>query len=115
MSFKKGEGAEMKTFKNENGTIFTEIEDWKMAVLKNITPEDVFVSKTNIEIIKNILTLHEVSNDELVGMRNYIVKTLSKIKSSMKECSKERMDMITRISMITAVIDNEKWDRGMEV
>jgi len=65
-----------------------------------------FVSDESYKLIKEILGIDNLDNEELQAMRNSIVKGLSKF---------EDTDTWTKLSMVTGVIDHEKVSRGMEV
>lgn len=97
--------------------------------LRTIEPERSFVSETNAIIIKRALSLVELSDDELTYVRNSVVHMFTEIaeyerlaaemesqkgnKSNDHWCAHNCA--MTRMSMVTAIIDNEKWNRGLPV
>lgn len=97
----------MKKIYEENNFNFVELTESEIKLLSEIEPERMFVSKTNIDKIKQILKLEELSNEELQPTRNAIVKYFT-------ENQEERFnDNWTRMSMIVAVIDDEIYKRGL--
>lgn len=102
----------MKTTQ-ENGTIFTELTTEQLESLRNIEAEKFVISNKSIQTIRKILNIDEADNKELSGMRNSIVQKFSTELN--KEDIESTFDTMTRISMITAVIDDEKTKRGMGV
>lgn len=75
--------------------------------LMAIEPQRTFVTGEMVSKIRLLLDIDNLSNDQLQTARNTIVKEFTK--------EYKDFDMWTRMSMITAVIDNEKWERGMAV
>ncbi len=97
----------MKETYYEEKFIFTKIEKEVFDKLKQIEPERNFVSAETVAKIKSILKMYEYTDEELQGLRNTIVRDF--------EGKKDNYDDWTRVSMITAVIDNEKFNRGMAI
>ena len=99
----------LKVYKSElTNEEFKELKSrWQLDELKTIEPQKRFVSENMVSIIRLILDIDNLSNEELQTARNTIVKELTK--------DIDNFDMWTRMSMITAVIDNEKWNRNMAV
>ena len=96
----------------------------QMEKLEKITPEEMFVSEETMNEINEILNLENQTNFSLQIMRDSIVKYFSSITNKyynkdftkvIKPRDDEYMAIQTRVSMITAVIDHVKWNRGMAV
>ena len=96
---------------------YIELSQEQLNQLKTLPVEEYFVTEPTKEKIEAILKLKEINNEELQGTRNSVVKELSQIERDARDKKdwKTFDDICTRISMITAVIDNEKWNRGMAV
>ena len=87
--------------------MFIDLSEKELKDLKNLPAEKVIVTEPTIKKIVKILKLTKRTNLELIGLRNSVVKELTK--------DDEDDDNWTRMSMITCVIDNEKWKRGMAI
>lgn len=95
----------MKNTYKENNFIFTVVSNETLEELKNIPVEKIMISEKTLKQIKDILKMKEYSNEELLGLRNTIVK----------EMPDNTIDDWTRISMIITVIDLEKIERNMAI
>ena len=123
----------MNTYKitYENGREFTyaQLSAEQKVYLRNIQPEASFVSEATVSFIRGLLNVERLSDDELTYVRNSVVhffaeiaelsRTEAELESKKglkaKELMKEGYDAMTRMSMVTAVIDHEKWNRGLAV
>jgi hypothetical protein len=76
-----------------------------VTALKQIKPERMFVSPESEKEIIRLLELHDTTPEQLQILRNTVVEKLGD----------DNMDDWTRMSMITAVIDNLKYKKGMAV
>lgn len=96
---------------------YVELSQEQLNQLKTLPVEEYFVTEPTKEKIETILNLKEINNEELQGTRNSVVKELSKIERDARDKKdwKTFDDICTKISMVTAVIDNEKWNRGMAI
>ena len=97
--------------------------------LRNIQPEQHVVSEMGAMMIRFALQLGILEDDELTYVRNSVVEMFSDILeyertaaesnsqmgSESKKHWKEYDDAMTRMSMITAVIDGEKHKRGLAI
>lgn len=95
--------------------------------LRNIQPEQHVVSEMGAMMIRFALQLGILEDEELTYVRNSVVEMFSdileyeriaaesnsQIGSESKNHWKEYDDAMTRMSMITAVIDDEKHKRGL--
>lgn len=71
------------------------------------------LNNTEVTMLKAVLRLDERSDVELQNLRDFVVMYYSmKIENA---TPKERMTQMDIMSGICGVIDNEKWNRGMEV
>lgn len=108
---------------------YAELSDDTLACLYMLKPEQHIVTEANIETIRLALNIKDLTDDELTYVRNSVVKAfdslihyhrtmaehLSAKGSESKAHWKEYDDNMTRMSMITCVIDNEKWNRGLAI
>lgn len=102
----------MKTY-YKNNFIFAELNEAQIKELKDIEPERMFVSEDNIKRINKILELEKQETEEsLRAIRNSVVEMFSDM---VEEDGHIGEDNMTRMSMITAVIDNCKWEKGFAV
>ena len=97
--------------------------------LRTIKPEPHIVSEMGAMMIRFALELGILSDDELTYVRNAVVRMFEDVieyersaaetngqdRSESKVHWKEYDDAMTRMSMITAVIDGEKHKRGLAV
>lgn len=106
----------MRTYQDGRFT-YAELSQEQINQLNALPVEEDFISEPTINKIRKILNLKEINNEELQGTRNSVVKELRKIKNEARDKKdwKTFDDTCTRISMITCVIDAEKWKRGMAV
>ena len=75
------------------------------------------INQKEVEDIKNIFKIINRTNIELQNLRDFVVMYFSKNVSKydiVKEKEKVRT-MMDKMSAICAVIDEEKWNRGMPV
>ena len=71
------------------------------------------LNNTEVTMLKAVLRLDERSDVELQNLRDFVVMYYGmKIENA---TPKDRMTQIDIMSGICGVIDNEKWNRGMEV
>ena len=71
------------------------------------------LNNTEVTMLKAVLRLDERSDVELQNLRDFVVMYYSmKIEDA---TPKDRMTQMDIMSGICGVIDNEKWNRGMEV
>ena len=94
---------------------FAEIKMVKFVELMNVEIGDMFVSNEAMEQIENILELEEKSAEELTAIRNTVVRTIAEeFVKPMDEAKnyKEAIRYETKMSGITAVIDNRLWNMG---
>ena len=96
----------MEKIYKEAGCLFVKFSKETLEELKKLPVEEVFVSCETFEKIKKILNLEIRTAEELIAVRNSVVKELTK---------NDDRDNWTRMSMIVCVIDNEKIKRGMAV
>lgn len=82
-------------------------------IVSEVPVEWSFVSEESYNIIKDILDIDNLTNEELQAMRNSIVRGLSSYIRGLS--SYKDTDNWIKLSMVTGVIDHEKVDRGMEV
>jgi hypothetical protein len=75
-------------------------------IRKELPVEYHFVSEESCKLIKEILNIDNLNNEELQALRNSVVRGLSNYKD---------IDTWVNLSMVTGVIDHEKVSRGMEV
>lgn len=95
--------------------------------LRSIQPEEHVVSEMGAMMIRFALKLGILEDEELTYVRNSVVEMFSEIaqyerkaaemanKTESEKHWKEHDDAMTRMSMITAVIDSEKHKRGLAV
>lgn len=97
--------------------------------LRSIEPEQNVVSEMGIMTIRCILKIGTLTDEELTYVRNAVVRMFSEViefertayesygqkGELVKQHAKNYDDAMTRMSMITAVIDQEKWQRGLAV
>lgn len=97
--------------------------------LRNIEPEQHVVSEMGIMMIRCILKIGTLTDEELTYVRNAVVNMFSDIleyertayesysqKGELTNTHRKNYDdAMTRMSMITAVIDQEKWERGLAI
>lgn len=109
--------------------VYAELSDDTRLALLLINPEKHFVSNENVELIRQALDIENLANDELTYVRNAVVHLFSEIALNERILAEglsqkglesqahwqANEDAITRMSMITAVIDNEKYKRGLAV
>ena len=116
---------------NSNGKTFTYavLSSDQKSALATITPQKHIVEDDMVSFISFVLHLNDVTNEELTYVRNETVRFLSDMASLLRGMSymerenSERRNMLsdeydammTRMSMITAVIDQEKYNRGLPV
>lgn len=123
----------MKTYQitYPNGKVmrFAVLDPKAKFTLRTIHPEPHVVSDMTALLIRCALEIGILEDDELTYVRNEVVRMFSDIleyertsaeqNSKMGEESKahwkEYDDAMTRMSMITAVIDQEKMKRGMAI
>ena len=89
---------------------FAEIKMVTMFELMKVEIGDMTMEESSIKTVKEILELDGKTAEELTAIRNTIVKTLSKefIEPLTKKNDRRgAMIYITKLSGITAVIDNE--------
>ena len=71
------------------------------------------LNNTEVTMLKAVLRLDERSDVELQNLRDFVVMYYSmKIEDA---TPKDRITQMDIMSGICGVIDNEKWNRGMEV
>lgn len=99
----------------ENGFNYLKLSDTEInSIYNDIEPERMFIKEETIYQIREMLSIEKLTNEELIAMRNSIVKELSKeYENNASGCFD--MTNMTKISMITMVIDCEKSNRGMEI
>lgn len=68
-----------------------------------------FIDRDEMNIVRETLEIIYMSNEELFNLRNAVVVYFSHHKP------KDDMVAWDKMSAIVAVIDDEKWKRGMEV
>lgn len=75
------------------------------------------VSKLSMDKIRQLLKLDEIETEEgLRAVRNAVVRRLHSMEDEIGEDNvSDLWDLHTKISGITAVIDNELWKRGFPV
>lgn len=97
--------------------------------LRTIEPEPHVVSDANVIIIKRALGIVNLEDGELIATRNAVVRMFDEITEFERTAAEmagqkgneakahwdEFDDAMTRMSMITAVIDQEKWNRGLAI
>lgn len=97
--------------------------------LRTITPEPHIVSETNAIIIKRTLGIVNLEDGELTAARNAVVRMFSEITEFERTAAEmacqntleakihwDEFDAaMTRMSMITAIIDRERWNRGLAI
>lgn len=97
--------------------------------LRTIEPERHTIGRIGIDTIRCILKIGTLTDEELTYVRNAVVRmfyeviefertayeTYSQKGELTSVYMKQYDDNMTRMSMITAVIDQEKWERGMAV
>ena len=108
---------------------YAELSDDTRLALLLLNPEQHFVSEENVTLIRQALDIENLANDELTYVRNAVVNLFSEIihnerilaeglsqkGAESKTHWQASDDATTRMSMITAVIDNEKYKRGLAV
>lgn len=116
---------------NSNGKTFTYavLSSDQKSALATITPQKHIVEEGMASFISFVLHLKDATDEELTYVRNEVVRFLSDMASLLRGMSymerenSERRNMLsdeydammTRMSMITAVIDQEKYNRGLPV
>lgn len=97
--------------------------------LRTITPESHTISETSAIIIKRALGIVNLEDGELIATRNAVVRMFDEItefeRTAAEMASHDTLDAkthwkayddaMTRMSMITSIIDNEKWNRGLAI
>lgn len=85
--------------------------------LKSVEIGELIIDQESIEQVREILAIAERSVESLRAARNTVVRAFGE----MAEEARKNGDMVefclcmTKISGITAVIDNELWSRGEHV
>lgn len=103
------------TIKEERKMKFAEIKMVTMVELMKVEIGDMIIEEPSIKAVKEILELEGKTAEELTAIRNTVVKTLSEefIEPLMeKKDSRGAMSYMTKLSGITAVIDNELMNMG---
>ena len=109
--------------------VYAELSDDTRLALLLLNPEQHFVSEENVNLIRQALDIENLANDELTYVRNAVVHLFTEIAlnerilaeglsqkgADSKAHWQANDDAITRMSMITAVIDNENWTRGLAI
>ena len=104
----------MKTY-YKNNFIYAELSEAQINDLMAVETNPVFVSKKAMKQIEGILNLRNLNTEEdLRAVRNTIVKELSK-KEKEETNVEEQENIWNKMSMVTAVIDNVKWEKGFAV
>ena len=73
------------------------------------------LNNTEVTMLKAVLRLDERSDVELQNLRDFVVMYYSMKVDNANLTPKDRMTQMDIMSGICGVIDNEKWNRGMEV
>lgn len=75
------------------------------------------ISNKEYKDIESKFNIKERTNIELQNLRDFVVMYFSKVVSKYDIVMerKEAMNLMDKMSAITGVIDNEKWNRGMPV
>lgn len=117
-------------YKKTNRTFtYADLDPEVLVTLEDIEPEEMFVLDQTAELIRLTLGLAKATDEELTYIRNAVVHhfaekiDLGRTRAQMASqkgaaCEALRQaayDDGTRMSMITAVIDNEKFARGLAV
>ncbi|MEA4923227.1 MAG: hypothetical protein VB031_07645 [Eubacteriaceae bacterium] len=97
----------MKTYTKGNFT-FRDFGQNEIESLLAIQPQEMFVSEETTNEVTALLDLKNLSDEELQATRNGIVRLYSDDESIPN-------DNMTRMSMVTAIIDNIRWRKGYEV
>ena len=118
------------TYQKTNRTFTYACLDTQILIaLEDIKPEECFVSEETVSLIRSIIGIADLSDDELTYVRNSIVRhfadkadmasTRGRMASAKGNEAKRLSDQAyadaIRMSMIVAVIDTEKWNRGLAV
>ena len=118
------------TYQKTNRTFTYACLDAQVLIaLEDIEPEECVISEKTVSLIRSIIGIADLSDDELTYVRNSIVRhfadkvDMASARGRMasakgneaKRLSDQAYADTTRMSMITAVIDNEKWNRGIAV
>lgn len=96
----------VEELEGRNGTTYKVVvlDDETLEALRSITPERWVVSNETYDFIVDILDLENQDYYTLKGLRNGVVLQMSKERKSREE--DYDFDNSTKVSMITAVIDN---------
>lgn len=90
------------------------IEWFYNTIASNTTIDRSFVNNNDVTFIKTLLGLETMSNGELQAMRNDFVKHWADLDTTAGQ-DDETGSPYCIMSAVTAIIDNEKFKRGMEV
>lgn len=117
-------------YKKTNRTFtYADLDPEVLVTLEDIEPEQVIVSEPTVELIRLTLGLAKATDEELTYIRNTVVHhfaekiDLGRTRAQMVSQKGAACDALrqaayddgTRMSMITAVIDNEKFARGLAI